>query len=217
MLILFLRYLFFFYFLLSLPSCASYKIPTSDFLTLKPSSGEIVEATPERKQALEHWAYKIIPKHRSQIRIYDLGHWLSWSLLGNDDDGLFAEENSSKFPEPKEIGLKRAALWGLRNPLHNFTFYVIGSAYWDNSELAIIQLAKEETAFLSYRKKGGVDFAGKSTSLFIGFHGWKPFVSLRLNYGRMLDTYAGWRWKGNFGLKLLPFKNVPQPERSRDE
>jgi hypothetical protein len=107
--------------------------------------------------------------------------------LGNADDSTPPD-----WYRPGERG--RNALWQLRNPLHNFTFYVIGTADKD-----FVRYGSEPTTVFS--KDGGWNWA-------ISRRGWLhlPFVSYR---GKHVQFYALWRERGNFGLKL----NRPRPKR----
>lgn len=81
----------------------------------------------------------------------------------------------------------RNTLWQLRNPLHNFTFYVIGC-----------------------HDQNFVRQGRSPAAVFHPQHGWNwaviqrgrlrlPFVSYS---GQHVRFYALWREKGNFGLKL---------------
>ena len=81
----------------------------------------------------------------------------------------------------------RGVLWQARNPLHNFTFYVIGVADKD-----FLRYGSEPEAVFS--RDGGWNWA-------IIQHSWcrLPFVSYQ---GEHLQFYALWRERGNFGLKL---------------
>ncbi len=81
--------------LISLVSCVPYRYHTRDFVACQ----EECEPTCHqcREQAREHWLYDIIPRHRSQIYWYDVPHWITWALFGNDDDGIFGEEPTSHF------------------------------------------------------------------------------------------------------------------------
>jgi hypothetical protein len=81
----------------------------------------------------------------------------------------------------------RATLWQLRNPLHNFTFYVIGVADED-----FLRYGSEPGDVFS--RDGGWNWA-------VIQRGWLrlPFVSYQ---GRRVQFYALWRERGNFGLKL---------------
>lgn len=183
-------------FLLHLPliiflsGCCSYKIPTEQF------------------EGQNHWLYAYIPRHRSQIKWYDAGHWGSWMLFGNDDDGIFGPQEYK--PDEKESCLK-ALKWGLRNPLHNFCFYVVGTAYCQNDELTLINLTPNNLSLFEYSKEGK-NFGADQTSLFIALHGWKPFISLRIWYTSNYrgEFYAGWRERGNFGICCVPLTSRNQ-------
>lgn len=206
---------FSFSFLLSvffLHSCAPYQIKTNDLPIGYPSKSISEKEENFRQKARSHYLYQLIPRHRSQIQWYDASHWISWGLVGNDDDGIFGEEPSSNYKTQHPIGMKRALLWSLRNPLHNFSFYVIGSAQWKNSEFIFLRLSPEKFSMFRYRPIGGKEFGGKGSSLLFCLHGWKPFFSLRLYYGRLLEFYLGWRSRGNFGIKFLPIRKAPQPK-----
>jgi len=161
----------------------------------------------ERQLAIKHWLYKVIPKHRRQVYWYDLGHWFTWSLLGNDDDGIFGEESTAVYDTDVTISTKRALFWYIRNPLHNFTFYTIGSAQRENSEVILMHLEKGEMIFLHYSPISHADVIDdEHSSLHLALHGGKPFVSIRISYKYVLDSYLGWRWRGNFGAKFLPVR-----------
>lgn len=166
------------------------------------------EEASERECTLSnHQLYSVVPRHRSQIRWYDLPHWTTWALFGNDDDGLWGEASA---PDQEGGSVRHAAAWWLRNPCHNFFFYVIGSAHRTNSELTLLAFSASKCHFLSYKPEGGNVFYDEGSCFFFGFHGWKPFCSLRIQYSknRRLDSYIGWRERGNFGGKLLPCAKV---------
>jgi hypothetical protein len=99
--------------------------------------------------------------------------------IGNADDRVPPE-----WYRPGEKG--RGTLWQLRNPLHNFTFYVIGVADED-----FIRYGREPEAV--FARAGGWNWA-------VIEKGWLrlPFVSYE---GKRLRFYALWRERGNFGLK----------------
>ncbi len=154
----------------------------------------------KKDEALSHPLYDIIPRHRSQIRWFDAGHWLMWALFGNDDDGIFGER--SNYRSQEMLTYKKAIRWNLRNPLHNFCFYVIGQAQFRNSEVTLLKISDYTISLLDYKKVGTIDFASSGSSFFLGLHGWKPFISLRLVYKtKQSDFYIGWRSRGNFGIK----------------
>lgn len=81
----------------------------------------------------------------------------------------------------------RSSLWQARNPLHNFTFYVIGIADKD---------------FVRYGREPDTVFArDDGWNWAIIEKGWLrlPFISYQ---GKHIRFYALWRERGNFGLKL---------------
>ncbi|MBS4167652.1 hypothetical protein [Parachlamydia sp. AcF125] len=220
---------FWFILFLLFEGCAPYKIPTSSFLaspcvcpTINTTSS-LQDATPspQKQAALSHWLYRYIPRHRSQIKAYDIGHWITWTLLGNDDDGIFGEEKTADYHPEQPISVTKAISWGLRNPLHNFCFYVIGSAQRKNSEWTLLKLTKKGMSIGNYSEEAATVFADEGTSFFAGLHGGKPFLSLRLCYfsNYHSDFYIGWRCRGNFGLKLnlLTKRPTQNPEDFREE
>jgi len=174
--------------------CASYKVPTESF----------INETGSNNQALSHWAYTVVPRHSSQIEWYDAGHWLSWTLLGNDDDGLFGEESNYKPDLP--IGISKAARWFGRNPLHNFCFYVIGTSQKHNDEYILLKASSTQIAAFKKSVKPS-NFGDEETSFLAALHGNKPFVSLRIvwNKDKKSEFYLGWRERGNFGAKCILF------------
>lgn len=184
---------FFFAILLFSSGCARYKIPTEAF-----SAEEIPP----------HWLYEIVPRHRSQIQWYDAGHWGTWMLFGNDDDGIFGEGSIPPYKSNEPISFKKGLYWTCRNPMHNFCFYTIGTAYCTNSELSIIRFGDGTLKFWEYSPVGHRVFGGKGSSFLLALHGWKPFISLRISYcpHRSTQFYLGWRERGNFGMKFTPLK-----------
>lgn len=74
----------------------------------------------------------------------------------------------------------RKILWFIRNPFHNFTFYVIGMA--DRIEL---------------RELNHVFNPSYKWNIIL------PFISY--NNGK-IKWYVGWREKGNFGIKIAKEK-----------
>lgn len=55
--------------------------------------------------------------------------WVWWLLFGNADDGLYG---TAQFM-PDAPNWQRFVMWGLRNPLHNLTWYVLGVACVPNA------------------------------------------------------------------------------------
>ncbi len=118
--------------------------------------------------------------------------WNPLWWLGNVDD-----------PEPPDWyrpgSANRRWLWQLRNPLHNFTFYVIGIADKPFSRTGRFPAAV-------FAPEGGWNWA-------VARHKWVrlPFVSYHGKWGRF---YLGWRERGNFGGKVN-FGKLPAPESKR--
>ncbi|MDF2549093.1 MAG: hypothetical protein K0S07_160, partial [Chlamydiales bacterium] len=175
-------------------SCANYKISTEDYTERSMPSIEQIDAfckerslppaefaphfLKRRNLASRHWIYRVIPRHRSQIRWFDVGHWLSWGLLGNDDDGLFGEELTAGYRLQEGPKPALALCWAARNPLHNFCFYVIGQAYWKNSAIQILTLSDRDCSLFRYQEEGRQVFVGDKFGLYLVLHGLKPFISL---------------------------------------
>jgi len=206
---------FLFMLLLVLPGCASYKVATQDIALpqqVEISDEEIVPT----KEARAHWLYSVIPRHRSQIRWYDVGHWCTWALFGNDDDGIFGEDAGYRQGLPNDGS--KALAWGLRNPFHNLCFYVIGSAHRSNSEFTILEITSKKLRLLQYHPVADRTYASKGSSFLLALHGGKPFASLRLAYTdeHTSDIYLGWRHRGNFGAKCLPWAKRKRQEEDNE-
>ena len=109
-----------------------------------------------------------------------LQKWNPLWWFGNVDD-----------PEPPEWyrpgSSSRRWLWQLRNPLHNFTFYVVGIA-----DKPFVRTGRSPSKV--FHPDGGWNWA-------VCRHRWwrLPFVSYQR--GRF-KFYLGWRERGNFGAKL---------------
>lgn len=180
--------------------CASYKVDhTGDYQAVK---NERMSSRIEC--ARQHWLYKIVPYDSSIIRWYDVGHWCTWILLGNDDDGIFGERNSPQFHVKQPISTGLAFRWWFRNPLHNFTHYVIGSASRQNSQYTLVSYSKSGYECFQFHEKSKKDFFLNGPLFFLGFHGGKPFIEFKVmsKTGKESYFYLGWREKGNFGCKL---------------
>lgn len=153
-------------------------------------------------QAIEHPLYSLVPRHREQIKPYDIFHWTTWALVGNDDNGIFGELSSRPYSE--DISTKTFLSWAARNPIHNLTFYALGSAERKTNEcFALIRASPAEiTAFgtTTHDRKWTWEFE-------FAFHDYKPYIGWKAPYGsRVFDGYVGWRHRGNFGLKFRPAK-----------
>jgi hypothetical protein len=115
-------------------------------------------------------------------------------FLGNDEDGIFGEAASYS----TNIRVKTFSRWQLRNPLHNFDFYTIGSAGWKrHRHLSVVETSAAGTGFFTTRPAANVG-QGKAAFQFT-FNDYKPFVSFKI---ARLEAYLGWRSGGNFGAAL---------------
>jgi len=186
--------------------CAPYRMSTEDYIVQRGS----VSVSEEELCAGRHWLYWMIPRHRCQIRWYDAGHWCSWMLLGNDDDGIFGESSLKKHRWSTEYNVQRAFFWTLRNPLHNFCYYVIGEAHRNHGQLTLLSLNTKKCGVFKYRSKADMGDLENNTGMLMAFHGWKPFFALRmyLSPRYRCDFYVGWRERGNFGFKCQPLKKI---------
>lgn len=160
------------------------------------------------EETAHHCLYDIVPRHRCQIEWYDLPHWIMWGLFGNDDDGLFGEGPHAHYRSEEPPSFTKALCWQTRNPLHNFCFYVIGSANRENSEYTLIEITPCHFRLCAYDPIAKTVFPSKNSCFYLGLHGCKPFISIRLRWTekKSTDFYCGWRERGNFGLKFVPLK-----------
>ena len=90
----------------------------------------------------------------------------------------------------------RNILWQLRNPLHNFTFYVIGVADCERTRTGRFPDAV-------FAPEGGWNWA-------VTHCGWLRLPFLSFN-GERWRFYLGWRERGNFGGKVN-FGKLPAPD-----
>jgi hypothetical protein len=189
-----------------LSSCASYKCGNVKFLKAPPCE----QVRCNEIDASHHWLYQFVPRHRCQIRCYDLFHWTTWMLFGNDDNGVFGESTSRPYKLYYKNNFPKAVQWWVRNPLHNFTNYTIGSRHGENGEFTLLNLNPHKFQCCHYEKVASHNYGcRKCSSFFAGFHGGKPFLSLRILYPWQWKTeiYLGWRKGGSFGFKFLPMIN----------
>jgi len=177
---------------LILSGCIPYKVPTAELANPK---------------TVEEPLYKVIPRHRSQIQWYDGLHWVSWTLFGNDDGGIFGEDNPHPYCPSYPFGIGKTLSWNLRNPLHNFCYYVIGSADRNNSEIILLELSPQGCGAFNYSPCASRVFASRQGGILLALHGGKPFFSLKIPYTccHHGEFYLGWRYRGNFGVKFRPW------------
>lgn len=113
-----------------------------------------------------------------------------WAIFGNNDD-----PKPPAWYEPKWPEWRRKLYWFVfRNPLHNFTFYVIGIADKPFKRVALYPKAWCPT--LVFRVEGGWYIA-------VIHYKWLrlPFISYQ-GEGFIKSFYLGWRERGNLGAKL---------------
>jgi len=197
-------------------SCVSYKVPSSSFA--RTFSGEhAAHYTAVEQRALEHPLYQAIPRHRSQVRWYDMPRWIHWGLVGNDDNGIFGE--SQDVPYSTNIHAGTFARWSLRNPLHNFSFYVVGSAHWKR-HYRVALLSIGDHGVRAFRRGENKVFDSEN-SFKIAFNDFKPFIGFQFSHfkNRRFQFYAGWRERGNLGFKLRPWakRTDKQPKKRQGE
>jgi hypothetical protein len=186
--------------IVGLSGCCRFKKDSSECIQRPLCSGE--------KEALGKPLYNLIPRHRDQIYWYDLGHWMSWAAFGNDDDGIFGEGRNPPFHKEEPRDLITATRWFFRNPFHNFCFYVIGAAPKPQDEFVILSLSRNKCALFTYHPKGKIPPLPERSYFHFSAHSFKPFLGFRIQWTKKVHAtgYIGWREKGNFGIKLLPFK-----------
>lgn len=183
--------------LLFLCSCLPYRCSVEEF-TADHCQG--------KEHLYHHPLYTAIPPHRSVIYWYDLPHWISWALLGNDDDGIFGEGEKAQF-RPEDSPWKRFILWTCRNPFHNTCFYALGSGHKTNSQFVFFSFSPDQWQLFCYHPESSSPFVSEKSSVLFALHGGKPFFSLRYRWcpHRQCESYLGWRERGNLGAKLRPY------------
>ena len=103
--------------------------------------------------------------------------------FGNEDDGWHGDD---KWRAGREKTLLLALIWFFRNPMHNFTFYVIGISDYPRT-------------FYSNKLWGKADgFSFHYTPT--------PVLNIPLPMvayvGKKIGWYIGWRPYGSFGISL---------------
>lgn len=160
-----------------LTSCSSFhahNMPSSQLFSDK----ELASETKIRKTS---WQTKVnIPRHKGKIHWYNKINPIWW--FGNIDDPVPPKEYC---PNNK----CRRFLYSLRNPFHNFTFYVIGIA---DREFRI----EGKDVKNVFRPDDGLNFTVSHCGPFL-----LPFVSFKKEHFKF---YIGWRPDGNFGFKFNP-------------
>lgn len=178
-----------------------------------------------RSRKLDDYIYDLIPKSRVKDKESTMLQVFLWAVFGNDDDGPYGEKRTAgqewiekwggQYGQPNGQGFqpgpltfRRFCAWQLRNPLHNFTFYVIGVA--DRPVISREQLLLITTQKIEGRKKvNEVDIfpMKKNSGVYVALHAERPCISWRIyitigliGVTYKIEGYAGWRTRGQFGL-----------------
>jgi len=186
-----------------LTSCAAYRVPTSAY---GPKPGDPYFET--RRRAVENPLYDYVPRKREQLHCLD-PRWLTWCLLGNEEDGIFGEYAGAK-PYSTNINFRVFLAWSvLRNPLHNFDRYTIGSAAWKRHyDFSVLSFGGAATA---RAMSNSAKWKKTDDPVFdFGFNDFKPY--LKCNPWR-IDFFLGWRRGGAFEIKCRvdSKKRKPRP------
>lgn len=172
-----------------------------------------------------HWLYDYIPHNQSELSQKSCVQKITWAVFGNDDDGIFGEgpKSGRNWTEkwggnivgnchaPGEISFKRFLMWQIRNPLHNFSAYVVGFKGEKNIQYTqYLHISTQEISFYKRLPKVDVFPMSDHTGIYFGLNNKRPFVSSRVNLLglRWLEGYAGWRPFGSLGFALRLKKTV---------
>lgn len=109
--------------------------------------------------------------------------YIIWSLFGNANDGVIGTKSWN--PEQKDTWLIRLRWW-MRNPLHNFVFYILGNCHKD---VTVYGFPSVDV----FNPRDGFCFTIGKTDRMI-----YPFLS----YRGLFKFYIGWRLGTSFGIKL---------------
>jgi hypothetical protein len=184
-------------------SCASYRVPTAAY---GPKTDDPYFDV--RKKAVDSPIYNYVPRKSEQLRPLDI-RWITWALAGNQDDGIFGEYAGKK-PYSTNINFRAYVSWSiLRNPLHNFDFYVIGSAAWKRHyDYSLFSVGGKQPAraFTNAARRE----AGDRPFFDLGFNDFKPYLKLD---PWVADLFFGWRWNGSFEIKI----RADRPRKKSDQ
>jgi hypothetical protein len=135
-------------------------------------------AGPESTNSAPVRAFVHIPREYQRFSTWQKLNPIWW--IGNADDPVP--------PKSYRPGKRRRKLtWSLRNPFHNFTFYVIGI---------------EDKAFLRRgRYADRVENPNGGWNWAVCHYRWLRLPFVDYHRGRF-EFYFGWRNGGNFGMKL---------------
>ena len=122
------------------------------------------------------------------IPLYKKLNPLWW--FGNEDDGWCGEKDKGmRWWLTKNCSgkctISCAVKWFIRNPMHNFVFYVIGFADHEIENKTFWPSPPHKILFTMRRVKGTIIKL--------------PFFAFRC---KKWEGYIGWRERGNFGIAL---------------
>ena len=187
-----------------LVGCLSYRHPTVSYAPPGSDPDFLMKSN-----ALAHPLYRVVPLKSGQIRWYDAPHWLSWTFLGNEDDGIFGEQQSAPFT--RHISTRGFLAWQIRNPAHNLGFYVLGSA--GNNPHSNVTLLGVWPWHVTLVSKDGQTSQFEPAALKLNLNDYKPFFTFHfpVGWGRKFEFYLGWRYAGTLGAALRLNKRAYPP------
>ena len=115
-----------------------------------------------------------------------------WWFMNHDDPEV------PGWYKPEDSPFTRELKWHTRNPLHNFTYYVIGIA-----DRPFVRCGRNPDSI--WARGGGWNFRTFHAGPFIHL----PGVSYK---GETWEFYLGWRSHGNFGAAFRPGRNTTLPD-----
>jgi hypothetical protein len=143
------------------------------------------QPAPMKCSVTNHWRTVVIMPRPGlpKIHFYNKLNPAWW--FGNVDDSV---PPAWYRPDSKN----RTFLWHLRNPFHNFDFYVIGIA-----DKKFVRTSRQPEKVSNPNTHWNFAVARRKLALL-------PFLSYHRS---RFNFYFGWRERGNFGIKL----NFPKP------
>lgn len=185
-------------------SRSRYHWPVESFIEREGASEERIAF---QEEAAKHGLYDFIPRHRSQVPWWAAGTWITWALLGNDDDGIFGE----RLQPPKPVTFGVFARWTMpgANFAHNFNGYVIGTAWRKEHAHFDVLLLDSREGVRVMRKAAPKVWGPGRWSLNLTCNDWLPFFGLRLG---IVELGAGWKAHGGFGAAFRRAHVQPKAE-----
>ena len=120
-----------------------------------------------------------------------VGQDWAWALFGNDNDGVTPYFKD----EPWEYWR-----WWLRNRFHNWKWYVIGYAWWEEGN----PYSSLYTDHLEYKYVLG-DWESRGLRLIWvkpkirSWAYWRPYIGIHTDF---LSAWIGWKRRGNFAASI---------------